>query len=343
MFAAMCLATWSSFATIYRVNNNTGISANFNSITAAMTAANNGDTLLLEPSTTNYGSITITKKLVILGNGYFNDAAINGGMHTLNTGLQANQKSSSLSDVNFYPGSEHSVLMGCTTNNVWVYASDITVKRCYMIYVYLNNYNPNTAVYSNRDSMNFSQNIISGSVAIYYFSATGGIGITDVNFQNNIFYNGYPYYGISLPAGVSGFFQNNVWDISQGTISMWGFQVSNNIMIGGYFTPNNCVYFNNIGTGTQFGNANSNQQNISTTSLFTNYAGTGQTETRYTLSPAGPGIAAGFNGVNVGPFGGPDPYRLSGIPPIPTIYSLSAPATTTSTTLQVTISTRSND
>jgi hypothetical protein len=38
------------------------------------------------------------------------------------------------------------------------------------------------------------------------------------------------------------------------------------------------------------------------------------------------GLGAGFGGVDVGIFGGPEPYVLSGIPPIPTIYFLTAPA-----------------
>ncbi len=116
-------------------------------------------------------------------------------------------------------------------------------------------------------------------------------------------------------------------------------------MVGGSsFTSNNSVFFNNIGDGTQFpntGNGSNNLQSITTTALFTSY--TSGTETRYTLNPTGPGIGAGFNGVDCGIFGGPDPYKPSGIPPFPTIYSLSAPNTTTSSTLPVTISTRSND
>jgi len=31
----------------------------------------------------------------------------------------------------------------------------------------------------------------------------------------------------------------------------------------------------------------------------------------------------GTNGSDIGPFGGPDPYRLSGLPNLPNIYELS--------------------
>jgi len=342
LIAAFCAAGFAVDAAILRVNNNTGISANYTDVQAAISAAAAGDTILVEPSATGYSGITLNKRLVILGNGYFNNANVNGGLHTMNAGLQANDKNSVLGSITFDLGSGHSVVMGLVANAVWIYESDITVKRCWVGHFYLNNSNTSGGNYGNRDSINISQNVITGNLQTYYFSASGGIGITDVNIQNNIFHaSNYVY--VSLPVGVQGYFQNNIYDNWYGAISMWGFQIANNIIVNGGFTANNSVYFNNISTGTQFGTANSNQQNVAATTIFSNYNGSGQTETRYYLNPSGPAVGAGFNGVDIGAFGGPDPYKLSGIPPIPSIYSLSAPATTTTNTLQVTISTRSNN
>jgi hypothetical protein len=51
---------------------------------------------------------------------------------------------------------------------------------------------------------------------------------------------------------------------------------------------------------------------------------------------------AGENGVNIGIFGGATPYKMSGIPAIPSIYLLNAPGAT-SGSLPVTIGIRSND
>ncbi|HRO41334.1 MAG TPA: hypothetical protein PL009_00775 [Flavipsychrobacter sp.] len=335
-----CLFSLTSSAALWRVNNITGVNANFGDLPAAVTAANNGDTIYLEPSPVGYTGTTISKQLTIIGNGYFSATPFN----TVNTGLQANPTSSVIaSSISFYPGSAGSTIMGfnfSTYAYVYIYTDNISVKRNYFYYGYisLSNYHPTTAAYQTLTSCDIRQNLFYGYGITYNsVSTTGGASFSGISIQNNIFYSA----SVGLVSGLSGFIQNNVFDA--GSLNTYNFQINNNVMIGGTFVANNSVYFNNVGTSTQFGNANSNQQNISTTSLFTNYSGATQTETRYILSPTGPGIGAGFNSVDVGAFGGPDPYKLSGIPPVPTIYSITAPATTTGTTLPVTISTRSNN
>lgn len=317
------LGTAQIFAAKLRVNNRSGINANYTSLSAAITAASAGDTIYVEPSSFSYGSVNLSKKLTIIGNGYFQTPTT---PLVGNTTLQADTNESVLGNFYFAAGSAGSTVMGVVLNgSVYLYDSSITLKRnCFMNY-YLYFY---TGVLKNID---IRQNFFYNAAVTYYFPSVS----TNINFQNNIFFN----TTFSLPTDLSGFAQNNVF--SGSSLSCYNFQVNNNIMIAGSFTPNNCVYFNNIGTSTQFGNANNNQQNVGTATLFAHY--TTGTETRYTLSPTGPGIGAGFNGVDVGIFGGPDPYKLSGIPPVPTIYSLSAPATTVTNTLPVTISTRSND
>jgi len=335
-----CLIAENSHAALLRVNNIPGVNANFTDLPAAVTAASNGDTIYLEPSATAYTGTTISKVLTIIGNGYF----MSTPQSTINTGLQANQNVSTINNsINFYPGSAGSTVMGIafgTYSSIYVYTNNISVKRNYFYYgyVYINNYNPLTSSYQTLTSCDIRQNLFyAGGISYYQFSTTGGASFSGISIQNNIFNSA----GIGLQNGMSGFIQNNMFDNSN--LNVYSFQVNNNIMVGGTFTANNSVSFNNIGNSTQFGNANNNQQNVSTASLFTNYSGSGQTETRYTLNPSGPGIGAGFGSVDVGIFGGPDPYKLSGIPPVPTIYSISAPATTTGSTLPVTISTRSND
>lgn len=71
-----------AFSTIRRVNNNPGVVLNaagpafvYNNFEAAHAAASTTvvDTIYLEPSDINYGSISITKKIVLIGPGYFLD------------------------------------------------------------------------------------------------------------------------------------------------------------------------------------------------------------------------------------------------------------------------------
>lgn len=335
---ALCAIVISAHAALWRVNNITGVNANYTSLSAAVAAATAGDTIYIEPSTTNYGGVTIDKKLTLIGNGYFKST----GLYTMNAGLQNNMQSSLVSYIYLSAGSEYSTIMGLeVTSDVYVYTSNTSIKRCYIAgYVRLNNYQNGS--YVNVSNIDIRQNVISSGLISYQFSTnSGAVGITNVNIQNNIL-STYYYNQISLPSGISGFIMNNTFYCPYYSLDVYNFQINNNILLGGSFNVNNNVYFNNIGSGTQFGNANGNQQNITTTALFSNY-GTGAADSSFILKTPGPGIANGFGGVDIGPYGGPDPYRKSGIPPVPTIYLLSAPATTTTTTLPVTISTRSND
>ena len=332
------LITTEADAAVWRVNNITGVDADFTTLTAAVTAASAGDTIYLEPSTANYGGATIDKKLTVIGNGYFNTT----GFYTAHAGLQANATSSSTHGIIFNQGSEFSTFMGCyISGDIYINASNINIKRNYVTgLVYFRN--QQSGSYVNRSNIDIRQNVLIGGFSTSQFSTNSGtVGITNVNIQNNIISQNF-YAQFTLPAGISGFIMNNTLYQPYTYLDVYNFQINNNIMLGGAFNPNNNVYFNNIATGSQFGNANNNLQNITTTALFTNY-GTGASDSSFVLNPSGPGIGAGFNGVDVGPYGGPDPYRRSGIPPVPTIYELTAPATTTTSTLPVTISTRSND
>jgi hypothetical protein len=65
---------------------------------------------------------------------------------------------------------------------------------------------------------------------------------------------------------------------------------------------------------------------------------------KYKLKPGSPAIGAGIGGVDLGIFGGPNPYRLSGIPSIPAFYKLEASSINATTNpFTVTFSTRSNN
>src|SRR5258708_3568687 len=58
-------------AKIWRVNNNVGVVADFNNVTSAIAAASVGDTIHIEASAAAYASFNVTKRLVIIGTGYF--------------------------------------------------------------------------------------------------------------------------------------------------------------------------------------------------------------------------------------------------------------------------------
>ena len=70
LLATIMLVRNDSFAKIWRVNNNLGINADFTTLQAAHDGAAAGDTLYLESSPTNYGGLSSSKRLVIIGTGY---------------------------------------------------------------------------------------------------------------------------------------------------------------------------------------------------------------------------------------------------------------------------------
>src|SRR5262245_29669911 len=94
--------------TIRRVNNNIGVSGTnvYSTFAAAHTAAAANDIILIEPSVTSYGDITLTKPLKIYGNGY---------LLTTNTELKADQRNSTLGVVEFNTGSDGSEIYGITS------------------------------------------------------------------------------------------------------------------------------------------------------------------------------------------------------------------------------------
>lgn len=68
--AVLCMAVTAN-ATILRVNNNTGSSAPYATVEEALEAAAEGDTIMVDASSQTYGSVTIDKRVVLLGPGYY--------------------------------------------------------------------------------------------------------------------------------------------------------------------------------------------------------------------------------------------------------------------------------
>lgn len=305
--------TNSANAHIWRVNNNAGVVADFTTVQAAHDAATAGDTIHLEQG--SYGALTMTKTLVVIGSGYY----LSGSG---NLGLQANSAVETyISSVTFNAGSSNSVVTGCTIGYTYIYASNVTLKRDYLTYwIYL---------YANANNLTINGNYI------YYGITQGGSPQTGLAITNNII---APVYGITLDAATTGTFENNT--MLGGTLNVYNFQIDNNIFQSVPFYSNNSVYFNNISNNGAVGSANGNQSNVT---LVNNvWVASGTTDGQYQLKAGGPGIGTGYNGVDMGAFGNVNPYKLSGIPSVPTIYSLTVPPTGT-TTINVTVSTRSNN
>ncbi|MBA2498953.1 MAG: hypothetical protein H0V30_04440, partial [Chitinophagaceae bacterium] len=149
-------------AKIWRVNNNTGITADFTTLQAAHDGAASGDTIHLEGSATSYGGLTCTKKLFIVGPGYFLDEHPN---------TQALQQTAQVGAFTLNDGSSGTVIIGLDfrTSNISVFANDIVIRR--------NNF---ASPYGN------TPDYVTGIIYLNYPSNTGGsTGVSNIIITQN--------------------------------------------------------------------------------------------------------------------------------------------------------------
>jgi hypothetical protein len=312
----------SAFAKVWRVNKTPGIIADFVELSAAAASAavQNGDTIHLEGAPVNYNNFTLYKKLVIIGPGYFLDATGNPGLQANTNSAKATVMLDSLSTGSQFMGLEGTIYLDSKVD-------DISITRC-NVGVYGSTAYPNSTILGVRISQSYLSISLNTTHRLENFQIT-----------NCIVYN-----AMSIANTYNGLVRNNVFSNVNVTIS--NSYVANNIIYNAAVTLVSCTVRNNIATTNVLPVGNGNQNSIPAASLF---VGTGSTDGAYMLKTGSPAIGAGetVNGItpDCGAFGTADPYRLSGIPPIPSIYLLTVPAAvaTSATTMPITISTRSNN
>lgn len=321
----LVLATsFSASARIRRVNN-TGVAAVANILytdfNSAHAAAVNGDTLMIEPSGSGYGSLALSKRLVILGPGYFLGSSYN-------TNLQANPATASFSDFGPTPGSENSVVAGLIIGTVQIQTDNITIQRCYITSaLYFFGYNHSS------NNCNIRQNYI--AALSNYYSNTGA---SNLLITNNIIVG-----GVTLPSFYNGEFTSNV---VLGGASFDFFNVRNNYFASSFATASNIHSYNataqSAASQPAFTVGNNSQTNVAQANVFTLAPGSTQFDAWYQLKTGANALrATGQNGADIGAFGGSAPYKLSGLPAIPAIYQYTQ--SVNGNTLNVNLSTRSNN
>jgi hypothetical protein len=337
LFAALVFHFTAS-AKIWRVNNNVGVNADFTTLQAAHNGASAGDTLYLESSPTSYGGLNATKKLIIIGTGYFLDQNLN---------LQATAMPSRADAITLNVGAAGSVIAGLTFNGsaINIYADNVIVQRNYFGTFSGSNFDWTTGtinIYSSASNIYITQNF---AVIIYNNSVSTGLLIT----------GNYISYGLAYGEGTSSFclqlhtssvaiIQNNIF--RRGTLDVNNSNISNNIMYNGFFSGTGNLLSNNIANNSQFGTASGNQENVNMSSVFEL---TGTYDARWKLKAGSPALGAGYgstpqNPVDCGMFGGSTPYVLSGIPAIPSIYYFAnQPVGSNSDPIDVQIKVKSNN
>ncbi|MEO6813869.1 MAG: hypothetical protein ABI172_08060 [Ginsengibacter sp.] len=359
---AICLIAQQANAKIWRVNNQSNYDGstkwgnNFGGTAAypvfaqvdqavAFGIVNNGDTIHLEGSTITYSFTTITKRLVIIGAGYF----LTDNPKTSNNVLE-----SKLARIVFNSGSENSQLIGVDIvsagntfdRDVYINVNGIIVKRCRIegqivfgfplsdVYI-IQNFFPNTVV---NNAINTNGN-------------TFFVPPTDLVFNNNICQKTFTWgTPLANPTTLWPILQcdNNVFDgpdnLATPNLAFSTSEFKNNILM-----PTNAkvniaasagVIAYNIGTlSTQFGTADNNLVVPAITTLFITST---STDGAYQIATGTQANNTGADGTDRGAFGGAaviSRYTLSGLAAIPVIYQVTTPGAT-STNLPVTISAR---
>jgi hypothetical protein len=344
-FALACacmLATLSSEAKIWRVNNNVGVVADFAQPQLAHNAATVavGDTLYIEASANAYGGLTMTKRLVLIGLGY------NISGTDANTGLQASANNANISTIDIDSSASGSSFLGLEISGLYASYSA----------TYLNN---------GTDNITVSRCKISGLGYQY-----GGISPAGIKANNWIINKCFFLGGISANS------MNTVdWKITNciflGAISMnsannFNCLIRNNVMRSGgdirnSYVSNNIIYSTLTATNTTvryntaIGNllpqvaGDGNVNNATEAAIFVATGGYSTNDGYYKLKTGSSAISSGETISTVTPdrgaFGTADPYLLSGIPPIPSIYALTVPVSipSTATSMTISISTKSNN
>ncbi len=343
----------SSQAKIWRLNNNgnnpvPAITADYTGTLQSVhdnVLVLSGDTIHVEQSPTTYGACIFTKRLIIIGPGYFLN---------LNPQTQVNTNyGATVGNLTFYnAASAASHVYGLTTGTVYMGVNNLLISRCNITgLLIIGNTNA-----SNISGMAVRQCYHSGA-GNYVASVQNNTGaglITNMEFTNNIF--AYPtnlfQTPITLDNRVSGLFKNNVV-YGYYAMAMQGFYLLNNMQYSATGSGNtfaNSIFENNLGsvaghfvspagTGNTAGPANQ-----TATLAQQAYVGGPSTDGAWKLGVSSVGVGAGKDGVDAGAYAGDYPYKLSGIAPVPNIYALTiAPISAGATTISVTISAKGNN
>ena len=346
-------------------------------------AAANGDTIQLYPSTLGSGNAfsgTVIKRLVILGPGYYYNTYFLPGSGIINAGLQILPGGVQYGSFTIGLGSAGTKFTGInalslTTSNILDSLNDITISRCRGAGVSFNNSGVcNSWIISQCTGVSVDQGGYTGSFS-------GNRTITNLRIENCLGVSvSYSAGGSQSPVGInSGQILNCIIGYGLGatgtdtyyntlTLNNSVFVIQNCIDLGSVLPGtriSNTIYINNLTVGAALNNPVStnpgsagNVFGITTAgnAIFVGFpTNTSGSTTLYSpdaawqLSPTSiaknAGIIPGTASItDCGIYGGTNPYKTSGLPPVPSFYKLNSPSSTaTASPYIMTFSVKSNN
>lgn len=374
----LVLAATQLQAARWRVNNQltaqtagAGSVATFTTLAAAQTAATNGDTIYVEGSPIAYTGLTCTKVLTWIGPGYF---------LTINDSTQAMPNDAWInSAMTFNAGSAGSTFMGfrlelnTTAPLISVNVNNIVIARNYFR-------NQSTAAPTTAHGVNIANTVTGTTIIQNFFQMDGNITTTvrrainmagtspNTLVASNIIIVGFISdmtttlptttgsitqcsEAIRMASTSSATIQNN---FINGHCFIANTDFNHNVMprgivvsAGGTNTTTYNTHQSPAATGgmiitTAAGDNNLHSQSFAANAIVTPPSGTTvYTDRYYTYTNPLPAALNG-NSTRRGHFGGPMPYRLAGLPPVPAVWSAIVPVSgLTNQNLNVTVRVRS--
>lgn len=330
----LLLSSFTSEARILRVNYvqslATSCSDCYTSLQTALNAANGypgTDTIHLEPSNFSYGDGTISSPVVIIGNGFYLT-----GVNS-NPEKQANGQTSTVNLLTLNTGASGSTFTGLRIAGT---GGGITM--------------------TNTSNITINRNFFDG-VGISW--AADGNTCSNITVAENIF-SGSGLSQTATAQTISGLLiRNNYFsgrlDLGDTNDNFTGLVITNNTFNynGTHLVRDAEIAYNAFNLGNVSDANNNIQNNISASALpagtdnqvvnmVTVFSATGSIDGRWDILDASP---YDENGASPrGMYSGISPYKLSGIPAVPSIYFLQSSLNTTPNgTVNVTLSTRSNN
>lgn len=303
--------------------NNTGVAAPFTNLTLAITAATPGDTIIVENSDISYGSIIVDKDLVIYGTGFFLED---------NDTTHADIRNSTIDDLIVTSTTAEVRIAGLQMTNVSLNGIKTILERCHITgSITMGDLSP-------ANSVILKKNFIDGAEP-RLIDIQSGVGIVIANnfIQNSASASDYI---IRMAAG-SGVLLNNVI-FGDPKLELRNMTVQNNYFHDAQIDniASSGLVVDHNAANTSFLSFYGDPSNLDLSlepfaaampdTLF-KFNLTTSRDAKFELNPWPTNRlrAAGTGGVDIGFFGGVDPYVKSGMPPIPAIFEFTAPSSGT--------------
>ena len=293
ILSAMCLAMTAQ-ATILRVSNRTNSGAPYSTISDAISAAEEGDTIMVDGSNSAYSGVTLTKRVVLIGPGFLlseNGVIAEGSPSAKIPNLSSN-----------YNQAAGSIIMGMDiTGSVTLSQPNMVITRCRVGSI--------ISIANSASNIVVHQNYLSGTVYCITSSSyapgtqiTNNIFAKDNDQKNGIIHNigdGIIAYNTFTKTGNWADYPVNIANLANCT-------VEHNIFVGSAITIDGCTIQDNYWSGA------------ADESLLKNCA------TDKAVKETTEANISTFEGK--GAFAGTDPYVISGIPAGPYISDIEMPA-----------------